>query len=106
MTRSPSQWPGTWRPAASAGRSSIGRMPDDFRARGLLPAAGLAFLAAGAQDDPGTRPLVFRVRVDPGVDCLVRYGHVRLSPPLFVAEPARYLLGRPAFLQVAGDPFA
>ena len=69
-----------------------GPHPDDLRARALLAPAGFPLLTAGAQDNPGTGQLAFRLGVDPGIDCLVRYGHIRFSPGPLEAQPARYLL--------------
>src|SRR5712692_7749772 len=77
--------------------------PDDLRARGLLAAAGPALLTAGAQDDALPRQLAFRLGVHPGVDRLVRNGQCSLSPAPAIDQPARYLLRRPAFLQIRGD---
>ena len=48
-----------------------GARADDLRAEGLLAAAGFPLLAPGAQDNPGTLRLSFRVGVDPGVNGLV-----------------------------------
>src|SRR6266568_6455047 len=105
MTRSPSQWPAT--SARHLGGPVLdGPHAADLRARALLPAAGFALLAAGAQDDPVLRQFAFRRGVDPGVNGLVRHGHPGFSPMPLIAQPARYLLRRPAFLQVAGQPLA
>ena len=102
MTRSPSQWPGTCLPPPRP--SVVDRPhPGDPRARDLLAPAGFPLLAASAQDNPGTGQLAFGLGEDPRVDCLARYGHARFSPGPLVAQPARYLLWRPAFHQVAGD---
>jgi len=65
---------------------------DNLRAQGLLAPAGFALLTAGAQDNPGTRQLAFRLGVDPGVNSLVRYGHPGFSPMALIAQSARYLL--------------
>ena len=71
MTKAPSQWQGTWRLVTSAGPALDGARADDLRAGGLLAAAWFPLLAAGAQANPGTLRLSFRVGVDPGVNGLV-----------------------------------